>query len=152
MATAPFTKVEPSPPEVYSQTPVRIRLSLAILLTLLLAANVFVPTLCAAHCSPTKTPSHHHATFAQEKSVSMCEDCSQNFPQLHAFTCPNATQIDTRTEPSFALTIQQSTANSVLLRNFLGNDHKISIAENVPQQQPTLSPQNLVATASPLRL
>ena len=152
MATAPFTKVERSPTQVYPQTPVRIRLSLAILLTLLLAANVFLPTLCAAHCAPTKTASHHHATLTQEKPVSMCDYCSSGAPQLHVFTCPNATQIDTRTEPSFTLTIQQTAANFTILENSLGNDHEISLARNVSQYRPTPSPQNLVAAASPLRL
>jgi hypothetical protein len=138
---------------VYSRIPVRIRLSLAIFLTLLLAANVFLPTLCAAHCSPANTATHHHQAPAQQKKgAAMCDDCFSTAPQLHAFTCPNATQIDARTEPSFTLGSLQQTTNSVLLKNPVSIIHGFLNAKNDSQDQPTPPPQDLVATAPPLRL
>jgi hypothetical protein len=118
----------------------------------LLAANLVVPTLCAAHCSPAKTATHHHATFAKEKTASMCDDCSSSAPQLHACSCPNTTQIDARIEPSFALTTQQTAANSVVLENSSARTHEFSGPKTFSQHQPTLPPQNFVTAAAPLRL
>jgi len=86
---------------------------LAISFTLLLATNSVAPSLCAAHCSPAKTASHHH----RQDSHSMCDDCSSTTPQLHAFTCSTTAQIDARTEPLFTLNTPQSATNSAMLKN-----------------------------------